>query len=217
MNKPGEKFIVPQLLYGQIVQWLHEMILSGKFEPGKKLNETDLQKLFGTSRAPIREAFRKLEAEGLVEIRPRKGVYVRSVTVENIQEAAEVRIALEKLAARLAIRKITPADLKSLSTILADMNRALQKPDIELYTTVHYRFHRFLIDRSGNQMLSRAYSIVTDPFATQLVTKTYLKKRSKFETVSHDDLYKAIADGDENKLEELLEAHVMQILNFNSR
>ncbi len=206
---------MPQLLYEQVVQWLHEMILSGQFEPGKKLNETNLQQLVGTSRAPIREAFRRLEAEGLVEIRPRKGVYVRLITVEKVQEATEVRIALEKLAARLAMRKITPEDLEKLSAVLKEMDAALQEQDIDLFTALHYRFHSFLIDKSGNQLLSRTYSIATKPFATRLVTKTYLKKHSKLETVSHGDLYQALLQGDESKFEELIEAHILPILKFN--
>jgi DNA-binding GntR family transcriptional regulator len=215
MDKLATTFIVPQLLYERIVQWLHEMIVSGKFEPGKKLNEMELQKLFGTSRAPIREAFRRMEVEGLVEIRPRKGVYVRSITFEDIQEAAEVRIALEKLAARLAIRIITPEDLEKLSGILAEMDEALQKKDIEVYTRVHYRFHRFLVDKSGNQVLPRVYSIATDPFVTQRVTNTYLKKRFKLETVSHEQLFQALLEGDASKLEQLIEAHIMPILKFS--
>lgn len=214
MNRTEPVFNAPQLLYERIVQWLHEMILSGKFEPGKKLNETELQKLFGTSRAPIREAFRRLEAEGLVEIRPRKGVHVRSITLEDIREAGQVRIALEKLAARLAMPHVTPEDLEKLSRLLMEMDEALQRNDIEVYTLVHYQFHRFLVDKSSNQMLPRVYSIATGPFVTQRVTKTYLKKSSKLETVSHEQLYQAILEKDESKLEKLIEAHIEPILKF---
>jgi DNA-binding GntR family transcriptional regulator len=151
-----------------------------------------------------------------VEIRPRKGVFVRSITIEDVQEAAAVRVVLEKLATRLAMQNITPEDLLKLSAILKEMNEALMKPDIDLYTAVHYRFHRFIIDKSGNQVLSRAYSVVTEPFVTQRATYTYLKKRSKFEKASHDELYRALVQRDVNKLEELIEAHVMSVLNLNS-
>ena len=212
MSNLEPQFFTPQLLYERIVQWLHEMILGGKWEPGMKLNELELQKLFGTSRAPIREAFRRLEAEGLVEIRPRKGVYIRTITPEDIQEAAQVRIALEKLAARLTMPYITPEDLEKLSGLLTEMNEALQKNDSEVYTRAHYQFHRFLVDKSSNQMLPRVYSIATGPFITQRVTSTYLKKRSKLETVSHEQLYQAILEKDASKLEDLIEAHISPIL-----
>ena len=214
MNDHNTSFFVPQLLYEQILHWLRENILSGQVGPGKRLNETELQKLFGTSRAPIREAFRRLEVEGLVEIRPRKGVFVRSITIENLQEAATVRVVLEKLAARLATQRITPQDLLQLSAILKEMTEALLRPDIEHYTAVHYKFHKFLVDRSGNEVLSRAYSIVTEPFVTQRVASAYLKKRSKFERASHEELYQALVRRDASKLEELIEAHVISILSF---
>jgi len=203
-----------QLLYERIVQWLHEMILGGKWDPGKKLNELELQKLFGTSRAPIREAFRRLEVEGLVEIRPRKGVYIRTITPEDIKEAAEVRIALEKLAVRLAMPHITSEDLEKLSGLLTEMSEALHKNNSEVYTRVHYQFHRFLVDKSSNQMLPKVYSIATGPFVTQRITNTYLKKRSKLETVSHEQLYQALLEKDVNRFEGLIEAHILTILEF---
>ena len=87
MNNTKDDFQPALLLHDQIFQHLREQIIKGKFEEGKRLNEVNLQKMFRTSRTPIREAFRRLEAEGFVEFLPRKGAFVRSISLENLREA----------------------------------------------------------------------------------------------------------------------------------
>ena len=128
-------FLTTPLLYEQILRYLRDLILSGRMEEGKKLNEINLQRLFSTSRAPIREAFRKrLEAEGLVEIKPRRGVC--SIDLR----AGPLRGRPGKGGARKAGDETGHKEhyfrrLEALSRILAEMNKAVgKKSDIDAYT-----------------------------------------------------------------------------------
>ena len=89
----------------QVSQILMETILEGVLKGGDKLVEAELQKKFGISRSPLREAFRDLEKKGLVVIIPRKGSFVRRITQKDIEENFPVRSVLEGLAAKEAFQK----------------------------------------------------------------------------------------------------------------
>ena len=103
MDQQTNAAFAPALLLGhQIFDFLREQIITGQLQEGSRLNELNLQKMFKTSRSPIREAIRRLEVEGLLEVIPRKGAFVRTISVEDLREATEVRACLEAFALRLA-------------------------------------------------------------------------------------------------------------------
>src|SRR5579863_5768271 len=85
-----------------IVERLREDILAGRAPPGWRLVEWELTSRFGVSRGPVREALRRLAAEGLIEHRPHRGAEVRRLTVREMRELFQIRVEIESLAARLA-------------------------------------------------------------------------------------------------------------------
>ena len=94
-----------------VFQTLRQAILRGELKPGERLMEIHLAQKLGVSRTPVREAIRKLELEGLVLMIPRKGAVVAEITVTDLEDVLEVRMALEELAVKLACRKITEEQL----------------------------------------------------------------------------------------------------------
>jgi DNA-binding GntR family transcriptional regulator len=209
--------VVPVPLSVHIFQILREQIITGKLEEGARLNELVLQKTFGTSRSPIREAFHRLETEGLVEISPRRGAFVRSITAEDVIEATAVRGCLEALALRLAPRPIPPGRLEELSQILQQMNGAMEKRDIDEFTRLHWRFHRGIIDLSGNQILTRIYPAVTEPFISHRFTYRYLKRPDRFAGVGHQEIYDLLASGQVLKAARMMELHAKAFVDQASR
>ena len=103
---------------------LRKAILTGKLKPGDRLTEVKLGKILGTSRTPIREAIRLLEADGLVTIVAGSGARVSRMTVEDLQEVMEIRSALEQLSAGLASERITEEEKEQLREACASFNRA---------------------------------------------------------------------------------------------
>jgi DNA-binding GntR family transcriptional regulator len=208
---------IPVPLSVHIFQILREQIITGKLEEGARLNELLLQKTFGTSRSPIREAFHRLETEGLVEISPRRGAFVRSISAGDVIEATAVRSCLEALALRLAPRPIPPGPLKELFQILQQMNEALATRDIEGFTLHHWRFHRGIIDLSGNQILIRIYPAVTEPFISHRFTYRYLKKPERFAGVGHQEIYDLLASGQVLKASRMMELHAKAFVDHASQ
>lgn len=143
----------PTALVENLARTLTEAIIEGVFKGGDKLVETELQAQFGISRSPIREAFRVLERKGLVEIIPRRGAFVKSISRRDIEEHFPVRSALEGLAAREACRRISDEEIREMEHCLALMKKAAAKKDAMQYFKEHYRFHEIFIQASGNQLL----------------------------------------------------------------
>ena len=137
----------------RVMRELESMILSEELEPGSRVNEKAIADRLNISRSPIREAFRRLEQAGLVEIRVNRGVFVRKVDYGRADELTDIRCALYQLAGRLAAKNIENGQIHELRDGLARMERALEVPDPEGYSEINDRFHRNLIEASGSQRL----------------------------------------------------------------
>jgi DNA-binding GntR family transcriptional regulator len=117
-----------QTMADAIAAALRRAVLEGALHDGTVLRQADLAAKFGVSRVPIREALLKLEAEGLVESRPRRGTVVVSLDADAFEEILEMRAALEALALRLAIPRMSSADVATAKAILDDAEESLRRP-----------------------------------------------------------------------------------------
>jgi len=140
-------------LVDQIAKALRDDILTGSIKGGDQLLEDQLKNEFGISRTPLREAFRVLEKEGLVEILPRKGTFVKRISRQDIEENFPVRAILEGLAARLAYTNYTQQDIHEMEDIFDHMKEAAQRKDFIDYLKHHITFHEIFINASKNETL----------------------------------------------------------------
>lgn len=145
--------IEPLGLAAQISRILSDAIINGVYKGGEQLVETELQKKFKVSRSPLREAFRELEKKRLVTIQPRKGVFVKKISLEDMKEHYTVQAALEGLAGREAAKRLRPADLKEMEVGLAGMHRTAEVFDVTSFRSYHEAFHNVYINASGNEIL----------------------------------------------------------------
>ena len=134
---------------------LRRAVLDGALEDGAVLRQADLAARFGVSRVPIREALLKLHADGLVETRPRHGTVVVSLDADGFEEMLVMRAALEPLALKLAIPKMTAEDVRAAATILDESEQTLRhatatdtqngKSEFETrWGDLNWSFHRVL-------------------------------------------------------------------------
>ena len=136
---------------------LRALILSGDYPPGALLPELFLAQEFNVSRTPIREALKQIENEGLVEIRPRVGTFVRQPTRREIVELFELKGGLEGLAAGLFARRGNVPELDALRRNVAASRDVVRRGDSTLYATLVHEFHNALISGSDNRKLSEHY------------------------------------------------------------
>ena len=149
----------PGTLQGETTyERLCEEIRSGKLPPGSRLRETEIAERLAVSRTPVREAIRRLEADGLVDHLPRSGAVVRKLEYPELMELYEMRTVLEGTAARLAARAASPVELEELVAINDEMRAAAGRPEVVI--GLNRQFHKLLLDAARNRFLLRAMATV---------------------------------------------------------
>jgi DNA-binding GntR family transcriptional regulator len=135
---------------------LKEEIITTRMKPGAMIEEAMLVNDLGLGRTPVREALKRLEAERLVVVLPRRGMYVAEVTLAELRELEEVRVALETLSARLAVQRITPRQLEELSSLFAEITaRAADgRQASERSLEMDRRLHELIWRASDNSLLA---------------------------------------------------------------
>ena len=156
------------VLADQVREHLLAGIVSGRYPPHSRVVETQVARELGTSQAPVREALRALEAIGVVEISPFRGARVRRPSRREILEAYAVRVALETLAARLAIPRLTEADIAELDGYGAAMEAAVAVGDGHAVSEADARLHSRIVELCGNGTLERTW------LSLQPHSRTYL-------------------------------------------
>lgn len=137
----------------RISKVLADRIIAGELAPGSRLRQDHVAEEFGASHVPVREAFRRLESQGLVASEPRRGVRVAGFSLEDVREVAEMRAALEVLALRNAMPHLTRAILDQAE----ETNRAGDRaPDVQAWETANRNFHRTILSPCAMPRLLKA-------------------------------------------------------------
>lgn len=150
----------------QVLSMLRKDILSGRYKSGDKLRQDEVAKRFGVSSTPVREAFRGLRSEGLVFIDANKGVIVKGLTVEDVAEIYELRIALEPLLAKKATSSITSELLSAAKAIHEQM---CCTTDPNLWSSLNREFHLVLMkSEEGSRLyeMVRNLLVVAEPYVS---------------------------------------------------
>lgn len=138
-------------------QELERMILAGELSAGAKLTEAALAARLGVSRGPVREAFRALEEMGLVRIEKNRGVFVRSISVEEADQIYEVRAIFDEWIGRHLAQSATPAQIGVLRQHLERLEKAAARNDVDGYYHLNLEFHDLLVGACGNPKLTSVY------------------------------------------------------------
>jgi len=197
---------------GNIVyESLKESILNGSLKPGEKLMESRIAEDLGVSRTPVREAIRKLEKEKYVKMIPRKGAYVEDLTMEDILEVLEIRIVLEGLASKLAARNISDEMKDRIQKNIESFDNASSELDRKELISLDEKFHHIIYQSSGNKKLNEIVRELQDQF--QRFRLSYFNELSSYMKLanSHNKLYQAIIDGDEEAAEKYAKEHIEEI------
>ncbi len=139
----------------QIAERIGVAIIRGEYEPGARIQEQDVAERFEVSRGPVREALRILERDGLVQINARRGAQVTELTVTELVDIFDPRIALNGLAARRAAERRDPAFVVRFKEGVARLQALAPSADIDTYVDTVYEVHRILAQGSGNPFLTR--------------------------------------------------------------
>lgn len=153
-----EDYKLPQQAYLILKSAIRELILS----PGSMFLEREITAFLEMSRTPVREAFVRLETEGLIRLVPRKGFVVEPIRPEDLQEIYSVIVALDGIAAEAATEHATYKDIQKLQHMIDEQLEALDHEDLERWSKLDDLFHRRILKLASNQRLSNTYETFDD-------------------------------------------------------
>ena len=145
-DSPDSRQAIPrQTLTSAVAGRLRDKIMRGQFREGEQLRQHAIAEEFAVSRIPLREAFRQLEAEGLIKIIDHRGAVVASLSPDEIEELFEIRAALESVTLRRAVPMLTDDDLELAEKVLREYEQALNdESDFDVWGELHWQFHSTL-------------------------------------------------------------------------
>lgn len=175
---------------------LRSDILQGKLKPGEKLTEQRVCDEYAVSRTPVREAFQKLEIDGLIETIPNRGAFVVGITTRDIQDMYELRKAYEAIAVRWAIERISKKEYEELLEAYEFMEFYTNKKDADKMLNINMHFHELIYNAAHNRMLLHvltSYQVYTKQTKTN---HRYVDGYLDEVLAEHQQIFQAFRDKD---------------------
>lgn len=204
------------VLADQVKDRILEDILNGRLPPDSRIVETQIARELGTSQAPVREALRGLEALGVVEITPFRGARVRRPSRREIIEAYAVRSTLEALGARLAVPRLTDADIAELAGHLEAMRTAAHADDGHGVAEADARFHGRIVELADNGTLEKVWRSL-EPFSRTYITLVVPGADPQWSANLHAPILEAVERRDVEAVVEALQRHFDEVSDNMTR
>ena len=186
---------------------IRDLIVSLQLAPGDPIREPELTATLGIGRTPVREALRRLALERLVEVYPRRGMFVTTVDVRDLARLCEVRAVLEPEAARLAAERATRLDLDGINALIEEVLDPRRRDDRALID-LDERIHRTIYRTSHNQLLEETLEWYYTHALRIWMLALHRTRTLQSAVLEHHDLLDAIARGKGERAADLMREHV---------
>ena len=191
-----------------VAEWIRERIRRGRFVPGQRLVEADIIAQLGASRSKIREALKRLEAEGLVTIEEFRGASVRRIGPSEVRAIYRTRMVLEGLAAAEFAAADAPKLKQRLLALQREMDRWKQEGGHERFATLNREWHELIIEGSHNPYLVEFLPRLTVPIYRLLFQSFYSDQRIDAANADHQAITTAIVEGRVDEAEQAMRRHI---------
>jgi len=197
----------------QVVREVRLQIFSGTLKPGERVVESEIATAMGISRGPVREALAELEKEGLVITSPRKGTYVKSFELKDIEEIYTLRALLEGFAVSLALDRFQEQDLAYLRDLLDQIVEMAEKKDVIEVSRLNMQFHKKIMELSDHKRLYDTWqSLLAQTQMLSAMTTEYYTSLIDIRK-SHKILLDALVTGDRDHIKRSFEQHILKSMN----
>ena len=200
--------IIRRPLHEEATDRLRDLIVQGRLAAGARLNERLLTAQLGLSRTPLREAFKVLATEGLVELLPNRGAVVSQMDATRLGESLAVMGALEALAGELACRQATDAQINEIRALHYEMLAYHARNDLAGYFKFNQAIHLKLVKYSGNTVLYNTYRQMNGNVRRARYMANLSKERWDAAVREHDEILAALGARDVKRIKALLSDHL---------
>jgi DNA-binding GntR family transcriptional regulator len=193
----------------KLISQIKQDIADGLLKPGDQLEEAALSERFGVSRTPIREAVRSMVDSGLLETRPRKGAFVRTMSAKELLDLFDVAAELEAMASRVAAEKLRQSDVQLIKSGLDACYAAAESDDAKAYCQANLDFHRAIHKASGNYWLIEQLKQIELHINAYRSMPYEVRGRMEKSVQEHQEIFDAIMEADGEKARILMRDHMM--------
>lgn len=185
-----------------------ERILDGTYEEGQLIGEGEVSDAVGVSRTPVREAFLRLEAEGMLRLFPKRGALVVPISAADVEDVMETRLLIERFAIRRAIELELDLDDRLLAAIEAQEEHAAAK-DVVAFVDADREFHRIFVAATGNSIVLQMHDSLRDQ-QNRMGLAALSRSDDRIARIlkEHRAIVKAVTKGEQAAAEALIEAHL---------
>lgn len=198
----------PDSLTEKVYQDLRLRIITGTISGGARLVESSIASEMQVSRTPVREALHKLTLEGLLYSIPRAGYIVEEMSDADIQDLFDTRMAIEQIAARWAVRKITPQELEQLDMNLKRMDEVLRSGLTKKMSGLDVEFHNIIYRASRSKNLYRICKNLSDYTLKYRMALIHLPEAAEQTKADHRMIYEALASRDADRIDDAVQGHL---------
>jgi len=190
---------------------IRQAIVHGDLKPGQRLVESDIAEQMGISRAPVREALRQLETEGLVAGEPHRGTFVAKLSTTDLWEIYTLRATLEGMAVRLATKQISEETLTQLHQAVDGMAQAAREGDLPRLATQDMAFHETLCRSAGHTRLLNIWQSMAIQIRTFIDLASRLCLPPDEVVQLHADVIEHIQNGRTEEAAQTLTHHILKV------
>lgn len=191
----------------QVADYLKAMIISGELKAGERINESTMSTTLAVSRTPLREAIKILQAEGLVEIKPNRGAWIKEQSIQDVSDTIALIVGLERMSAEAACEKTSDSDISELEAMQTQMVQAFNEKDLMNYFKLNQKIHQKIIDCAGNRVLSRVYRMESLKVQRFRYVGNEIPNRWAEAIEEHEQILTALKNREVGLLRELFKSH----------
>ncbi len=188
----------------------HRVITLG-FRPGEFLNESTICAEVGIGRMPVHGALHRLQIEGLVQIVPRKGVMIRTDSLNDVIALIETRMMVEPACMALAAQRAGSSDLRTLRTLLSQSRRAIRQSDRASYMSLDAKFHNEIVRATGNSVLVEVMRMLHQRASRIWLLQFWTDADLKLTQIEHEAIFEALESGDADATSAASRAHLTSL------
>ena len=196
---------------------IRSLILGGGLDPDAPVSERQLAERLGLGRTPVREALKSLARDGLLDVIPMRGTFLRQPSIEEVREIYEVRLALEGMATVLVAERGAPPELRRFRTRLADLQDRTDAAAIERMHRIGWDFHEAIVTATGNRRMRRMYEALRMPIMALRSGRPVDAAQARRSLIEHLAILDAIEAGDGAGAQRRMTEHLTTVLEARVR
>lgn len=195
-------------LFDKVYTYLRKEIIANNLKPGSRINYDELSNKLQISKTPLRDAINRLEEDGLIEVKPRSGTFVKNIEMNDVIDVYQVRKALELLALELACERLAKPQIEDMIKEMNQVDEDIIRGEYDSFFSMDRKFHQWIIEWSNNKLLMKAMNGIEARVQRLTVLTTNNNERPKYSNKQHQEILYYMLQRDIENAKKIMICHI---------